>query len=100
MSTEILHMFAPLPSTYLPELRRGVWGRMFGHFMQCQRNNLNMAIEEAAGLSGMTASEWMAIEEGHVPQETDRLRAMSATLEISWDSMLNMLALCHEAWTL
>jgi transcriptional regulator with XRE-family HTH domain len=59
-----------------------------------------MSVEEAAGLSGMTVSEWMAIEDGHVPQDLDRLRAISATLELTWDRMLNMLALCQEAWTL
>jgi hypothetical protein len=41
-----------------------------------------------------------AIEAGHVPQQMDRLRAISATLELTWDRMLNMLALCQEAWTL
>ena len=100
MSTRICKMFAPLPATCCPELRRQVWGRLFGLFIQGRRNELNMPIEEAAGLSGMTASEWAAIEAGHVPQQMDRLRAISATLELSWDRMLNMLALCQEAWTL
>lgn len=100
MSTTVRRMFSPLPSDYFPELRRGVWGRMFGHFIQSQRNNLNMSVEQAAGLSGMEVSEWAAIEQGCVPRETSRVRAMAATLEISWDSMLNILALCQEAWTL
>ena len=83
-----------------PGLRRQVWGRLFGLFIQGRRNELNMAVEEAAGLSGMAVSEWMAIEDGHVPQEMDRLRAISASLELAWERMLNMLALCQEAWTL
>jgi hypothetical protein len=48
-----------------------------------------MSIEEAAGLSGMQVSEWMAIEDGHVPREVDRLRAMAATLEISIEKIMN-----------
>jgi hypothetical protein len=59
-----------------------------------------MWVEEAAGLFGMEVSEWAAIEAGPVPQQVDRLRAISATLELAWDRMLNMLALCQEAWTL
>lgn len=100
MSTIVRHMFSPLPPDYLPELRHQVWGRLFGLFIQGRRNEIKMSVESAAGLSGMEVSEWAAIEEGYVPQETNRVRAIAATLEISWDSMLNMLALCHEAWTL
>ena len=100
MSTPIRKMFASLPSTYVPELRRQVWGRMFGRGIQAARNESGLSIEEAAGLSGMQVSEWMAIEDGHVPQEVDRLRAMAATMEISYDKLLNMALLCREAWEL
>jgi hypothetical protein len=101
MSMTFYTPFRPLPPTYVPELRRQVWGRLFGLFIQGRRNEINMPVEEAAGLSGMTVSEWMAVEDGHVAQQDmDRLRAISATLELSWDKMLNMLALCQEAWTL
>lgn len=100
MSMSVNTLFRPLPPTCVPETRRQVWGRLFGLFVQGRRNEINVSVEGAAGLSGMTVSEWMAIEEGHVPQQMDRLRAISATLELSWDKMLNMLALCQEAWTL
>ena len=100
MSTPIRKMFASLPSTYVPELRRQVWGRMFGRGIEAARNESGLSIEEAAGLSGMQVSEWMAIEDGHVPQEVDRLRAMAATMEISYDKLLNMALLCREAWEL
>jgi transcriptional regulator with XRE-family HTH domain len=92
--------FRPLSPAFAPELRRQVWGRMFGLFIQGCRNEIRMSIEQAAGLSGMEVSEWMAVEGGHVPQDLDRLRAIAASLELSWDRMLNMLALCQEAWTL
>jgi transcriptional regulator with XRE-family HTH domain len=100
MSTHIRKMFAPLPSTYVPELRRQVWGRMFGRGIQAARNESGLSIEEAAGLSGMQVSEWMAIEDGHVPQQVERLRAMAAVLEISFEKVMNWVFLCREAWEL
>ena len=73
MSTEI-SMFASFPPTYQPELRRQVWGRLFGRGIQEARKNARLSIEEAARLSGMEVSEWAAIEDGYVPQTTDQLR--------------------------
>jgi hypothetical protein len=90
----------PLPPTYLPELRRQVWGRLFGLGIQASRTEAGLTIEEAARLSGIEISEWMAVEDGHVPQETDQLRSMAAVLEVSSEKMLNWVALCREAWEL
>jgi transcriptional regulator with XRE-family HTH domain len=93
-------MFRPLSPTYLPELRRQSWGRLFGLGIRASRTEAGLTIEEAARLSGIELSEWMAIEDGHVPQETDRLRSMAAVLEVSSEKMLNWVALCREAWEL
>ena len=60
MSTSFMRS-KPLPPTCIPELRRATWGRLFGFFIQGRRNEVNMSIEEAAGLSGIEISEWMAI---------------------------------------
>lgn len=100
MSTPVFSMFAPLPATYVPELRRQVWGRLFGLSIHAARTEAGMSIEEAAGLSGMEISEWMAIEDGHVPQDINRLRAMAAALEINFEKIANMVLLCREAWEL
>ena len=99
MSTPI-KMFRPLSPTYLPELRRQSWGRLFGLGIRASRTEAGLTIEEAARLSGIELSEWMAIEDGHVPQETDQLRSMAAVLEVSSEKMLNWVALCREAWEL
>jgi transcriptional regulator with XRE-family HTH domain len=99
MSTSF-KMFAPLPSTCVPELRRQVWGRLFGLGIRATRTEAGMSIEEAAGLSGMQVSEWMAIEDGHVPQEVERLHAISAALEVSFEKVMNWVFLCREAWEL
>ena len=93
-------MFTPLPATYVPELRCQAWGRLFGQGIRSARTETGMSIEEAAGLSGIEVSEWMAIEDGHVPQEMDRLRAISAVLEISFEKVMNWVFLCREAWEL
>ena len=95
-----ISMLAPVPSTYVPELRRKAWARLFGLGIRATRNEAGLSIEEAARLAGMEVSEWVAIEEGYVPQETNRLRAMAAALEISFDRILNMVVLCREAWEL
>src|SRR3954451_13501902 len=100
MSTKIRKIFAPLPPTYVPELRRQVWGRLFGLSIRAARTEAGLSIDEAAGLSGMQLSEWMAIEDGHIPREMDRLRAMAAALEISFEKLFNMVLLCREAWEL
>jgi len=93
-------MFRSLPPTYVPELRRQAWGRLFGLGIQATRTEAGLTIEEAAQLSSIELSEWMSIEDGHVPQQIDRLRSISSTLEISFERLLNMVVLCREAWEL
>lgn len=100
MSTTVRKMFAPLPSTLFTDYRRQFWSRMFGFSIQETRKQAGMSIEEAAGLSGMAVSEWMAIEDGNVPQDINRLRAMAAALEVSYDTLTTMVLLCREAWEL
>ena len=100
MSAQVNKMFPSFSPNQFPEQRRQLWGRLFGLFIQGARNETKMSVEEAAGVSGMTVSEWMAIEQGHVPLDINRLRAISATLELTWDRLVNMLAVCREAWTL
>ena len=100
MSTTIYRMFRPLPSTHLPELRRASWGRLFGLGIRAARTEAGLSLERAADLAGMELSEWMAIEDGHVPQEMDRLRAMAGAMEVSFGKIMNWVFLCREAWEL
>ena len=99
MSTP-LKMFATLPPSYLPEQRRTVWGRIFGDCIQGARKKADLSIEQAARLSGMKPSEWMAIEEGQVPQDISRLRAMTDAMGISFDKIATLVLVCREAWEL
>jgi transcriptional regulator with XRE-family HTH domain len=99
MSTA-LKMFASLPSSYLPELRRTVWGRMFGHCIQETRKKADLSLEEAARLSGMESSEWMSVEEGNVPRDINQLRAMADAMAINFDKIATLVLVCREAWEL
>ncbi len=93
MSTT-LKMFTPLPSSYL---ERQSMGRLFGHCIRGIRETVGLSIEEAARLSGMECSEWMAIEEGTVPQDINRLRAMADAMEISFDKIGTLVLVCQAA---
>ena len=99
MSTE-LKMFASLPSSYLPEVRRQIMGRFFGSCIRGVRKGAGLSIEEAARLSGMAASEWTAVEEGCVPQDVNQLRAMAGAMEISFDEISTLVLVCRAAWEL
>jgi hypothetical protein len=93
-------MFAPLPPSYIPEIRRQSLGKMFGFFIQETRLSAGLSVEEAARLSGMAVSEWMAVEAGQVPRDLNRLRALAEAMEISFDKIASMVLVCRGAWEL
>jgi len=96
LSTE-KKMFASLPPS--PLFRQSM-GRLFGSCIQEARKTAGLSLEEAARLSGMEFSEWMAIEGGRVPQDENRLRAMAETMQISFAKIANLVLLCRAAWEL
>jgi transcriptional regulator with XRE-family HTH domain len=75
-------------------------GRLFGSCIHETRKKADLPIEEAARLSGMEVSEWMAIEEGCVPQDINRLRAMADAMQISFDQIATLVLVCRAAWEL
>jgi hypothetical protein len=93
-------MFAPLPSTYVPDIRRRSMGRLFGFCIQEARESAGLSIGDAARLSGMELTEWMAVEDGNVPQDLNQLRAMAEALEVSFDKIASMVLVCRGAWEL
>jgi hypothetical protein len=93
-------MFASLPSTYVPEIRRQGMGRLFGFCIHAARENAGLSIEDAARLSGMELTEWMAIEDGSVPREVNQLRAMAETMQVNFDRMASWVLVFRDAWEL
>ena len=93
-------MFASLPPTYVPELRRQSMGRLFGFCIQETRMSAGLSVEDAARLSGMEFSEWLAIEDGRVPEDINRLRAMAEAMQVSFDKIASMVLVCRAAWEL
>jgi hypothetical protein len=93
-------MFALLPPSYIPEIRRQSMGRLFAFCIRETRENAGLSVEQAAGLSGMSISEWMAIEGGCVPQDVNRLRAMAGALQVSFETIASMVLVCRAAWEL
>ena len=57
MSMHVHTIVRPLPSTHLPELRREIWGRLFGLGIRATRTEAGLSIERAAELSGIAVSE-------------------------------------------
>jgi len=93
-------MFASFPPTFVPEIRRQSMGRLFAFCIQESRMSAGLSIEEAARLSGMSISKWMAIEDGCVMQDINRLRAMAEALEVSFETIASMVLVCRAAWEL
>jgi transcriptional regulator with XRE-family HTH domain len=91
-------MFKSPPASYLPEIHCQTMGRLFGYCIQEARKQASLSIEEVARLSGMEASEWMAIEEGTAPQDINRLRAMAAAMQIRFDQIATLVLVCRAAW--
>jgi len=93
-------LFASLPPTYIPEVRRRCMGRLFGFCIQETRKNAGLSIEDAARLSGMELTEWTSIEEGNVPQDINKLRTMAEVMQIKFDQIASMVLVCRGAWEL
>jgi len=75
-------------------------GRLFAFCIQESRMSAGLSIEEAARLSGMSISKWMAIEDGCVMRDINRLRAMAEALEVSFETIASMVLVCRAAWEL
>jgi transcriptional regulator with XRE-family HTH domain len=88
-------MFASLPSSYLFSQSMG---RLFGSCVQEARKTAGLSLEEASRLAGMEISEWMAIEDGCVPQDVNRLRAMAETMQISFEQIATVVLVYRAAW--
>ena len=77
---------------------RQVWGEFFGGLIGAARQERGLSIEDMAQRTGITESEWKAIEAGTVPRTLEQLQAIAAGLDIEWDAMVPFIWFCREAW--
>lgn len=61
---------------------------LFGRLVRDRRRKLNLTVDQAAELTGITSSEWIAIEAGYVPQEYKMVRTISETLSVRTSDLL------------
>jgi transcriptional regulator with XRE-family HTH domain len=74
------------------------WGRIFGLSIRSGREKKAYSVEEAARLSGMEPSAWLAVEAGRVPETAAQLRPMAGTLGFSNAQLGTLVCLCQSAW--
>ena len=82
----------------LAEIQRQSWGRLFGGGIAESRRMAGLSIEQAAEAAGIKASEWLAIEEGQVPTEEDRLLAVAEAVHFSLEQIALWAFICQGAW--
>ncbi len=70
----------------------GFYSNLLSRFVQERRRKLSLSTAQAAELSGMQVSEWIALEAGWVPREISTVRAVSEALRVR-TSDLNFMAL-------
>ena len=81
------------PAAEDPETRRAhqLWmGHSLARFTVKRREDIGMTLDEAAALSGLELSQWVALEIGWVPEEANLRRAIAATLQVdyTWYSLV------------
>ena len=61
---------------------------LFARLVRDRRRALCLTVAQAAELTGITTSEWVALEAGYVPQEYKMIRTISETLEVRTGDLL------------
>jgi transcriptional regulator with XRE-family HTH domain len=87
-----------LPRSPRAAYERQVWGEFFGDLIRSAREERTLSVEEVARASGMSASEWQAIEAGTVPRTREQLQAVAAGLAIKWEDFAGLVIFCRQAW--
>ena len=61
---------------------------LVGRIVRDRRRALRLTVAQAAELTGVTTSEWIALEAGYVPEERKMIRTISETLEVRTGDLL------------
>jgi len=60
------------------------WATAIARYTRTRRGQLDLTIDQAAELSGLEVSQWIAIEDGWVPEKRATLQAVATTLQVIW----------------
>ena len=91
--------FAALPLTDEDVYMRGVWSRMFGHFIESGREKAGLSIEQAEYLAGMSVEDWAGLEVGTwLPATRQQFRSIAGALDMDWNVMTGITLMCRQAW--
>jgi hypothetical protein len=89
----------PFDSSNDNQYFQGVWARMFGQFIQSGREKAGLAVEPAAWLADIDPQQWSAMEAGDwLPTTRQQFQLIAAALDIQWETMSRMVAMCSQAW--
>jgi transcriptional regulator with XRE-family HTH domain len=92
-------LFTSLPSTADNQYFRGVWGRLFGAFIESARKKAGLSVEQAARLTGMDVRRWSAVESGAwLPTTRQQFHLIAAALDMEWATMTRIVLMCRQAW--
>ena len=94
-----MNMVISMQAVFTPA-RQQVYAQLFGRCIEKIRQSKGQSLEETATLAGMEASEWVAIEAGHVPGDEAQLQSMAGALECHYDQIVNLALVCKGAWGL
>jgi hypothetical protein len=61
------------------------------NFIRCRRQHVKLSIEDAAELSGIATEEWVAIEDGYLPEPGSiTLHCIARVIEVRTRSLLQL----------
>ena len=78
------------------EAERLWWALAVARYVRQRREQLGQSVGHAAELAGLELSQWLALEEGWVPEELSVIVAVATTLQVRW-SDLDLVALFARA---
>jgi len=76
---------------------RQSWGRFFGQLLRVMREEAGLPVEVVAPRAAMTVQQWLAIEDGVVP-EPEKLLAIADAIEVDHSTMASVIYICAGAW--
>ena len=74
-------------STPRPAINNYFYSLLLARAVQGRRREVGLSVKEAAELSGLEVSEWVALENGWVPTEDSTFHAIGDTIHVLWETL-------------